>query len=394
MIFKGRTFDGSRLIENAEFEIDLEKGAVEYIDEVEKSSTSIDDKELINQEVTFLPGLIDPHIHFFGTGTHSLNDWVLTDELIVAIRSIEDAKNLLNAGYTTVRTLGDKVSLSMSKAERMDLLYSPRIISAGFSIAETGGNDDPRDLNLDYAKKISYSYYCDSPWDCRKAVRMNLRNGAETIKAYSSSSFAGGGPIKTQLTVEELSAIADESRAKGVNSASHAYGEAAISNSIEAGFSSIEHVLGLTEDSAEEMKRKDIFFVPTMAIYAHNRKSGNAIKDEITSKHLDKEVKLAFETGLKIAAGTDYLGSKEEPLGMNYQEISYISEVTGREMALRSGTSLAAECIGLKDRGKISKGFAADIIAVKGNPMDNIESLNPENVVFVMKSGKIVKNKL
>jgi imidazolonepropionase-like amidohydrolase len=392
MIFKGRIFDGLRLIENAELEVNTVSGNIEYANETRTSEASIDGRKLGNQDVTLLPGLIDTHIHFFGTGTHSLNDWVLTDDVTITIRSVEDAKNLLNSGYTTVRTLGDKVSLSMSKAERMNLFYSPRIISAGFSIAETGGNDDPRNFDLDFARKISYSFYCDSPWDCRKAVRMNVRNGAESIKAYSSSSFAGGGKIRNQLTVEELTAIADESHVKEVKAASHAYGVEAIRNSIEAGFDSIEHGLGLNEELAEIMKKKGIFYVPTISTYIRNQHSGNSTRDEMVQNHLKMEVKLANEHDLKIAAGTDFVGSSEDPHGSNYREIAYISEVTGNERALQSGTSLAAECIGLNRTGVISNGFSADLIIVNGNPLRNIESLNPTNVLFVMKSGRMVKN--
>ena len=394
MIFRGRTFDGTRLMENAEFKVSDETGLIEYLEESRGSAEVANGKEIQNKEVTFLPGLIDTHIHFFGTGNHSLNDWVLTDKVIVTIRSVEDSRNLLNAGYTTVRTMGDKVSIAMSKAERMNLLFGPRIMSAGFSLAETGGNDDPRNFELDFAQKISYSYYCDSPWECRRAVRMNLRDGAESIKAYSSTSFAGGGKVKNQLTLEELSAIADESHKGLVTAASHAYGESAINNSVLAGFNSIEHGLGLTERLAEEMKKRGTFYVPTMSTYVGSENSGNATRNEMIKKHLDKEVKLAMDTGVKIAAGTDFVGSSDDPHGMNYKEISFISSVTGPEIALRSGTSMAADCVGLGNVGRISRDHIADIIAVKGNPMTNIESLNPKNVVFVMKGGRVVKDLL
>ena len=394
MIFRGRTFDGTRLMENAEFKVSDETGLIEYLEESRNSAEVANGKEIQNKEVTFLPGLIDTHIHFFGTGNHSLNDWVLTDKVIVTIRSVEDSRNLLNAGYTTVRTMGDKVSIAMSKAERMNLLFGPRIMSAGFSLAETGGNDDSRNFELDFAQKISYSYYCDSPWECRRAVRMNLRDGAESIKAYSSTSFAGGGKVKNQLTLEELSAIADESHKGLVTAASHAYGESAINNSVLAGFNSIEHGLGLTERLAEEMKKRGTFYVPTMSTYVGSENSGNATRNEMIKKHLDKEVKLAMDTGVKIAAGTDFVGSSDDPHGMNYKEISFISSVTGPEIALRSGTSMAADCIGLGNVGRISRDHIADIIAVKGNPMTNIESLNPKNVVLVMKGGRVVKDLL
>lgn len=394
MVFRGRTFDGKRLIENAEFEVNKETGLIEYIEETRNSTLILNGKEMRDRDVTFLPGLIDTHIHFFGTGNHSLNDWVLTDSVIVTIRSVEDAKNLLNAGYTTVRTLGDKVSIAMSNAERMNILFGPRIVSAGYSIAETGGNDDPRTFDLEFAKKVSYSYYCDSPWECRRAVRRNIREGAETIKAYSSTSFAGGGKIRDQLTPDELDAIAKEAHKALLTAASHAYGESAINNSVMAGFDSIEHGIGLNEDLSEAMKKRGTFFVPTMSTYARNRNGGNADRDEIIKKHLEKEVKLATDVGVKIAAGTDFVGSTDDPHGMNYKEIAYISSVTGPERALQAGTSVAAECIGLKNLGLISKDHIADVIAVKGNPMTNVEALNPDNILLVMKGGRVVKNLL
>ena len=394
MVFRGRTFDGKRLIENAEFEVNKETGLIEYIEETRNSTLILNGKEMRDRDVTFLPGLIDTHIHFFGTGNHSLNDWVLTDTVIVTIRSVEDAKNLLNAGYTTVRTLGDKVSIAMSNAERMNILFGPRIVSAGYSIAETGGNDDPRTFDLEFAKKVSYSYYCDSPWECRRAVRRNIREGAETIKAYSSTSFAGGGKIRDQLTPDELDAIAKEAHKALLTAASHAYGESAINNSVMAGFDSIEHGIGLNEDLSEAIKKRGTFFVPTMSTYARNRNGGNAARDEIIKKHLEKEVKLATDVGVKIAAGTDFVGSTDDPHGMNYKEIAYISSVTGPERALQAGTSVAAECIGLKNLGLISKDHIADVIAVKGNPMTNMEALNPDNILLVMKGGTVVKNLL
>ena len=115
MIFRGRTFDGTRLMENAEFKVSDETGLIEYLEESRSSAEVANGKEIQNKEVTFLPGLIDTHIHFFGTGNHSLNDWVLTDNVIVTIRSVEDSRNLLNAGYTTVRTLEEFTRYVMEK---------------------------------------------------------------------------------------------------------------------------------------------------------------------------------------------------------------------------------------------------------------------------------------
>ncbi len=384
MEIKGRIFDGLDLHSSATLTYDENTGRIEGLDETRGTGSE--------ESVTFLPGLIDTHIHFFGTGNHNLMDWVLTDISTVTIRSVADARALLMAGFTTVRTMGDKVSISMSRAERNGFLEGPRIISSGFSLAETGGNDDPKSLPHDFAKDISYSYYCDSPWECRRAVRMNIRNGAESTKAYSSTSFSGGGNVKTELTVEELSAIVDESHKANFKAASHAYGEEAIQNSLDAGFDSIEHGLGLTEDQASIMKKKGTYYVPTLAIYTSKRRTTNAFRNELVGRHLDKDVGIAADAGVKITTGTDFLGADDGPHGQNYREIVCLSDYIGPEAAVKAGTSVAAACLGLKNVGILKRGYQADLIAVRGDPISDPTKLKPENVILVVKQGKVYKD--
>lgn len=392
MIYRGRVFDGFELHDNAEFEIDQKIGKIKYIEDTNQAANKRDYNKSNVSDVTFLPGLIDTHIHFFGTESHSLSDWVLTSDVVLAVKSVYDAQKLLLSGFTAVRTMGDKVSLGLSKAEKDGSLVGPRIISSGCSIAETGGDDDPKFLSYENSKEMSYSYYCDGPWECRKAVRMNLRNGAESIKAYSSKSFVGGGMIKDEFTVEELSAITNEAHRAHLKAASHAYGESAILNSLESSFDSIEHGLGLTEESAEEMKKKQTFYVPTLSVYKIARKDVNTARDEMIKKHIEKEVKFANDAGVEIATGTDFVGTFDEPHGTNWKEILYLSEIIGNKAAMRAATSSAAACIGLTDVGAVKKGFRADIIAVKGNPLENLMALNPDNVLLVIKGGQVMKD--
>ncbi|MCL4344732.1 MAG: amidohydrolase family protein [Nitrososphaerota archaeon] len=383
-IFKGRTFDGERFFENAEIGINAATGLIDHVDELHSKALN---------DITLMPGLIDTHIHFFGTDSPRLMDWVLTSDALLAVKSVYDAESLLESGFTTVRTMGDKVSLDLSRAEKLGILRGPRIISSGYSIAATGGNDDPKFLPYELSKQFSYSYYCDGPWECRKAVRLNVRNGAESIKAYASSSFVGGGEIRNELTPEELSAIADEAHAAHLKAAAHAYGSSAIQNTIDAGFDSVEHGLGLTEEQAELMRKRGIFYVPTLSTYKLSENSYEE-RREVIARHFEKEVSIASNAGVKIAAGTDLLGTASKPLGLNSLEIIYLSEIIGAESALKSATSLAAECLGLKNTGSIKAGYRADIIAVNGNPLQNASSMKRENVLLVVKGGKTVKNQL
>ena len=387
MRYSGRLFDGVKMWERAEIEIDKTSGLIEYVED----ARNVEEKY---KGLTFLPGLIDTHMHFFGSAGYSLLDWVITSDVLLTIRSVYDASKLLNAGFTTVRSMGDKVSLDMSKAEKAGVLYSPRIVSSGFSLAETGGNDDPKMFDLETSAKISYSYYCDGPWECRKAVRKNLRNGAESIKAYASTSFVGGGLIRDELTTEELRAISDEAHRVRLKAASHAYGASAIDNTIEGGFDSVEHGLGLTEDAAEKMLKRKMFYVPTLAVYNRKRDDINLYRDEIIKRHLEKEIKIASNSGVKIACGTDYVGSDNEPHGNNYIEAFLLSKYIGPTEALKSATSISAECLGRPELGFLSKGKVADMIAVRGDPTTDISLLRPDNIVLVIKNGKVQKNEL
>lgn len=385
MELKGRVFDGTEMHENAVVSFQEESGLIDYVEDARGSPSA---------DYTILPGLIDTHIHFFGTNNHNLMDWVLTPVSLLTVRAVNEARNLLEAGFTTVRTLGDKVSLGMSRAEKEGSLVGPHIVSAGFSIAETGGNDDPKSLAPESAAEVSYSYYCDNPWDCRKAVRLNLRNGAEATKAYASRSFVGGGQIKPELTVEELSAIADETHRASMKAAAHAYGEQAILNALHADFDSIEHGLGLTEDLAEIMAKKGIFYVPTLSVYKKQRHDTVPYRDRLIERHVTREVQIAVNSGVRIASGTDFVGTPEDPHGMNYREIVHLSEIMGNTNAIRAATSDAAQCLGLELSGVLKKGYHADVIAVKGNPISDISALDPENVLLVAKNGIAFKNLL
>jgi imidazolonepropionase-like amidohydrolase len=124
------------------------------------------------------------------------------------------------------------------------------------------------------------------------------------------------------------------------------------------------------------------------------RNDVNEYRDQIIRKHIEKEVKIASDTGVKIATGTDYVGTLDEPHGHNYIEITYLSEVIGNKMALRAATSSAAECLGIENIGRIKKNFLANMIAVKGNPLRDVNALKPENILLVVKGGKVMKNLL
>ncbi|MQL54345.1 metal-dependent hydrolase family protein [Acidianus ambivalens] len=389
LAIKGKLFDGEKVDEGV---VLIEGGK---IIKVGKDIDTSDVKVIEGDFIT--PGLIDAHVHFFGVSNDNVLEWNITSEGLSTARSVSDMIRLLSAGFTTVRDLGSKSAVYLSKAEKEGTIIGPRVIASGYSIAETGGNDDPKDLPLDMAQRLSYSFYCDSPWECRKAVRLAIRQGAGVIKVYASGAFSQGGKVKVALTIDDLKAIVDEAHKAGLKVASHAYGEEAIANSIEAGVDTIEHGLGLTESLAKEIKRKGICYIPTLATYDVNPKISKLDeeirekREELIRRHFTDDMTIAVEHELKIAAGTDYVGSAERPHGMNYKEIVLLSKYMSLEKALSSATSIAGECLGI-NAGKLKEGYVADI-AIFGK-VNSAEDLNPFNVKYTVRKGRLYDSKV
>lgn len=285
------------------------------------------------------------------------------------------------------------MALGLAEAIEEGRLLGPRIVASGYSIAETGGNDDPRDLPLEMGQSISYSFYCDSPWECRKAVRKCVRQGADVIKVYASGAFSSGGKIKPAFTLEELRAIVDEAHRADLKVAMHAYGEEAIGNALDAGADTIEHGLGLSESLAKEMARKGICYVPTLATYEVGlevRKMNEEVRkarSELIRKHMEEDVKIARDNGVTIIAGTDYVGSSSRRHGENYREIVLLAKFLGLEGALRAASFDAALCLGLRG-GSLEVGKWGDLALFK--KVEDPSDLRPDNLEYIVIRGRAI----
>lgn len=390
VVIKGSIFDGRELFTDGTVVVDESTGLISDCGRSPEVEVPRDVRRTISGEgFTILPGLIDSHVHFFGSTRYDLMEWVTTPDALVALRSVDHMRRLLYAGFTAVRDLGSKVGTFLARAVNEGVVEGPRIISAAKSLAQTGGDDDPKILPLDIAQELSYSYYCDGPWECRKAVRLSVRDGAEVIKVYASGSFAQGGKPRVQLGVEELRAIVDEAHGIGIKVAAHAYGETALTNAVEAGVDSIEHGIGLTSEIAAQIKKKGIFYVPTLTPYLASKPSANKDRDILIKRHLTQDMDLAKEFSLKITCGSDFIGAEHEMHGQNYLEVVSLAKYFGVRDALTAATETAAECLGLPKCGSIKKDMEATLVVVKGNPLENAEHLAPGNVQHILKMGKI-----
>lgn len=363
-----------------------------------KGDTIIDLKDK-----TVLPGLIDLHVHLEGeTNPNRYIEPFTLNEADVAYKAIPLLNKTLMAGFTTVRDLGGSgVNISMRNAINAGLISGPRVITVGNSIGTTGGHADPTNGRNDelMGDPGPREGVINGVADARKAVRQRYKNGADHIKITATGgvlSVAKSGDAP-QFFEDELDAIVSTAQEYGMHVAAHAHGAEGMRRAVAAGVKTIEHGTNMTEEVMDLMIEKGTYFVPTISAgkwVAEKAKIEGYYPAIIVPKALDigpriqNTFKKAYERGVKIAFGTD---AGVFPHGLNGREFKYMTEVGMPAMeAIQSATITAATVLNLQDKiGSIETGKVADIIAVNDNPLKKIEAM--ENVVFVMKEGKVYK---
>jgi imidazolonepropionase-like amidohydrolase len=403
IIHAGRLIDGHGGAPQSEVSIVIDDGRITKIAAGYVPATS-SDRLIRLTEHTVMPGLMDMHTHLMSQHSKdSYTERFFMDQADYALRSTVHAKATLMAGFTTVRDLGDNGvnSIALRKAINQGWVPGPRIFTSGKSLATTGGHADPTNaLRGDYRRDAGpLEGVINGADDARKAVRQRYKDGADLIKLTATGgvlSLAASGQ-NPQFTEEELTAVVATARDYNMIVAVHAHGTEGIRRAVMAGVDSIEHGTFITDEIIELMKQKGTYWVPTLLAgqwVAEKANETDYFPEIVRPKAaaIGPEIRGAFTrwqaSGVKIAFGTD---TGVSPHGQNAREFELMVACGMSPMkAIQSATIEAARLLKIDDRlGVIEPKKIADIVAVQGNPLDNIRLL--QDVVFVMKEGVVYK---
>ena len=370
------------------------------------------DAQLIDLgDATLAPGFMDAHTHLTldYSGDYNVRrlkelDLNVSEQAIIATAH---ARATVEAGFTTVRDLGSRfvssrefVDVALRNSINKGVVVGPRMLVATKGIGATGGHFDPTNGFRDFLFGGEPDYtdgIADGPEEIRKAVRFEVKNGADVIKAAVSGGVLSlTDEVDTpQLTPAEMAALVDESHRLRKKVAVHCHGDQAAREAIEAGVDSIEHGSFIKPETLAQMKRKGVFLTPTLMATEwimeklENYPPALQAKAKAAAAARSEMFRNAVKLGVKISFGTD---AAVFPHGQNAREFKVMVDLGMPPIeALRSATANDAELFGIAQKtGTLEKGKLADIIAMPGDPTTDITAT--ERVFFVMKEGKIIRN--
>jgi imidazolonepropionase-like amidohydrolase len=349
---------------------------------------------------TILPGLIDAHVHLKGWRSSNPNDILITPHPLAALRAAADCRRLLHAGFTTVRDCGGCLGPNLRDAIAAREIPGPRILTAYRGLSQTG-----RVEKVTWAADITpLRQEVDGVDECRRVVREHIGLGANLIKVSITGRVYApqSDPGQTAYTLEEIRAVVDEAHRMGRLVAAHAQATQGIKNGVLAGVDSIEHGIYLDEEACELMRERNTALVPTLAYFHRIATLGEshgspayAVRKakEVVEAHM-KSFALAMRMGLRIGMGTDFEGSPLFPHGENGMGLELM--VQGGMSAgdvIVAATATNAAILGIEKKvGTIATGKIADLIAVPGNPLKEINLLR--RVEFVMQGGRVACSRI
>jgi imidazolonepropionase-like amidohydrolase len=382
----------------------VEDGAIAKVG-AESATTIPRGAAVIDLDSLFLlPGLIDCHVHLSGRRAMDPGLEVFTGPGLMTARAVADARALLEAGFTTMRDAGGRTALAIRDAVREGSIPGPRILCAGPFVEPTGGADDPSFVPEEWTRMPGFGgpILANGADECRRAVRSVLRLGVDFVKTcQSGGSFIHERALieRPEWSAEEIRAIGDEARRKGVRLAVHAHLPAHIREAVEAGADTIEHGTLVDEPTARLMAERAVYLVPTFLALHRMAREGDRLGQPawsvaqartLAAGH-HEAVRIALAAGTPIAMGTDCSGFAAGRMGENARELAHMVAAGMTPMeAIVAATATAARAIGLPGEvGSLQPGKHADLVAVAADPTADVRAL--EHVAFVMQRGRVVK---
>ncbi|MEP3421544.1 MAG: amidohydrolase family protein [Erythrobacter sp.] len=350
---------------------------------------------------TVLPGLIDLHTHLSGDPSGEFWRGATTPPEYYTLIAAKNARITALAGFTTVRDLGsrtDQVTQMLRRATSEGLTPGPRVVTSARTISIIGGHGDVSGFTEHVNDVLDSGFTCTGPLECSEKVRLASQYGADLIKITATGGVLSqqGRGLEAHFTDAEMSAIVETAESLGLRVAAHAHGARGIEAAARAGVHTIEHGTYIDDAAARAMNEAGTTLIPTLMAFEGIRQNlGTGFYTPVVEAKIREVaavagtiVERARENGVRIAFGTD---AGVFPHGENAGEFRLLvaGGLTNRE-ALASATTVAADILGMEDSiGRIASGYSADIIAVDGNPLEDVTVL--ENVEFTMVRGRVIE---
>lgn len=343
-------------------------------------------------DMTIVPGLMDVHTHLaFSLDGNWLTRSVTETNADAALRAAFNARTTLYAGFTTVRDMSGEAGIALERAIEAGRAVGPRMISSRYSLGITGGHCDETGWAPGILEMGPEHGIADGPAEALEAVRYQIKHGARFIKICATAGVLSYEESvgSQQFSDEEMAVIVEEAARHGARVAAHAHGTVGIKAAVRAGVASIEHGSILDDEAIQLMLEHGTYLVPTN--YLTDVMDLEALPPSIRTKaeylipEMDRSLAAAVAAGVPVAFGTD---AAVFPHGDNAKEFAaYVEAGMTPLAAIQSATLRTAELMNLDDRGRIEVGLLADLVAVPGNPLEDVTVL--EQVSFVMKGGVV-----
>lgn len=349
---------------------------------------------------TLVPGLIDLHTHISGDPGGDYWRAAIDPPEWFTMLAVKNAGLTVRAGFTTIRDLGSRtpqVAQALRRATEEGLVDGPRVITSGETIAIVGGHGDTSGFRPEVNDLLASGMACTGPVDCAEKVRRAAKNGVDLVKITATGGVLSqqGRGLEAHFTDAEMKAIVDTAESLGLNVAAHAHGARGIEAASRAGVQTIEHGTYLDDGAIAEMKKNGTVLIPTlMAFQGISQRLGKGVYTPVVEDKVRAVadaagvfLRKALKAGVKVAFGTD-AGVYAHGLNAGEFGLMMAQGMSSRD-ALAAATTGAAEVLGMGGEiGRIAPGFAADIIAVEGDPTQDARVL--ENVDWVMARGRVI----